>query len=105
MGLECLPGNVFLRYDDRFLEKTGNLSSQDMEKTIHELAQMMRKVVLNKESIDIKELSGLLKSETDSIIKDLIKKALEQTGNNRLEVARLLNVSPRVLRYLLHEKE
>ena len=105
MGPECLPGSFSLRYGECFLEQPGNLSSQDPGKTIHALAQMMRKVILKKDSIDIKEISGILKSETDSIIKDIIKKALEQTGNNRLEAARLLNVSPRVLRYLLHEKE
>lgn len=105
IGPECLPESLSLCYGDRFLEEPGNFSSQDLGKTIHKLAQMMRKVILNKGSIDIKELSGILKSETDSIIKDIIKKALEQTSNNRLEAARLLNVSPRVLRYLLHEKE
>ncbi|MEG3071743.1 MAG: helix-turn-helix domain-containing protein [Candidatus Syntrophopropionicum ammoniitolerans] len=65
----------------------------------------MQKIIPDHEDIDIKEVSELLKNEGDTIIKNIIEKTLERTGNNRSEAARLLHVSPRVLRYLLHEKE
>ena len=65
----------------------------------------IQKITPGNEDIDIKEVSELLKSEADTIIKNIIEKTLKKTGNNRSEAAALLHVSPRVLRYLLHEKE
>ncbi|MDD2553345.1 MAG: helix-turn-helix domain-containing protein [Desulfotomaculaceae bacterium] len=69
------------------------------------MSKRIQKIIPGNEDIYIKEVSELLKSEADTIIKDIIEKTLEKTGNNRSEAAELLHVSPRVLRYLLNEKE
>lgn len=105
MGIDCLPKSISSYRSCKVLEQDENILRRDLKETVRELSKMVSRAVLDNESIDIKEVSGLLKSEADSIIKDIIEKTLEKTGNNRLETARRLNVSPRVLRYLLNEKE
>ena len=57
------------------------------------------------EIIDIKDAERLLKREVDGMIKEIAERVLEKTGNDRMEAARLLNVSARNLRYLLNEKK
>lgn len=104
MGIDCLPKSISSYRGCKVLEQD-DILRRDLKETVRELSKMLSRAVSDNESIDIKEVSGLLKSEADSIIKDIIEKTLEKTGNNRLEAARRLNVSPRVLRYLLNEKE
>ncbi|NLI12049.1 sigma-54-dependent transcriptional regulator [Pelotomaculum propionicicum] len=105
MGPECLPNSIAFSCGGKFSEPAGNPAGQDLKAAVRELSQRFRKVILDSENIDIKEVSSLLKSEADSIIKDIIESALEKTGHNRMAAARLLNVSPRILRYLLNEKK
>lgn len=105
MGPECLPESILFHSREKFLKNSDDFSRQDPGETIHQLSQIILEVILSQEKIDIKELSGLLKNEADIIIKDIIGKVLKKTGNNKVEAARLLHVSPRVLRYLLNEKE
>lgn len=105
IGTECLPESILFHCGEKSLKNSGDFSRQDPGETIHQLSQIILEVILSQEKIDIKELSGLLKNEADSIIKDIIGKVLKKTGNNKVEAARLLHVSPRVLRYLFNEKE
>ncbi|NLJ76128.1 MAG: sigma-54-dependent Fis family transcriptional regulator [Peptococcaceae bacterium] len=105
MDVSCLPKNIISHCGGEQTCGSVNFAHLDLKEAIRGLSKKMQQIVPNNEDIDIREISELLKGEGDTIIKNIIEKTLEKTGNNRSEAARLLHVSPRVLRYLLHEKE
>lgn len=105
MGAECLPKNIAFHYRRGAAGRSADFVRRDLKEAIRELSKMVKENITGNVDIDIKEVSELLKNETDTIIKDIIEKTLAETGANRSEAARRLHVSPRVLRYLLNEKE
>lgn len=104
MGPECLPESVSSHRDNNLLGQT-EIPSQRLIVTVNELSQRVRKLMQEDEIIDIKDAERLLKREVDGMIKEIAERVLEKTGNDRMEAARLLNVSARNLRYLLNEKK
>lgn len=105
MGAECLPRNITFYCNERLPGQSESFARRDLKGTIREMAERIQEIITGDEDMDIKAISELLKSESEKIIKKIIEKTLVKTGNNRSEAARLLHVSPRVLRYLLNEKE
>ena len=104
MGPECLPDTISSHRNKNLLGQT-EIPSKSLIITINELSQRVQRLIQEDEIIDIKEAERLLKREVDSIIKEITERVLEKTGNDRVEAARLLNVSVRSLRYLLNEKK
>jgi two-component system NtrC family response regulator len=103
MGPECLPGHINLQNRDELLEP-----QQDQDLKIEELVTLYSKELLKKllikESIDLTELSEVLKRASGKILKEIIEKTLEKTNGNRAEAAKMLNLTPRTMRYLQNEK-
>lgn len=59
---------------------------------------------LNRQEVDLKELIHELKEAQNHITKQIIEKVLKRTGGDRSKAAKLLNATPRMLRYLQREK-
>lgn len=103
MGPECLPRHIVTHDRNEFLKQ--NLGAEtEINEVVRDWSRKLLKVILGKENVDLTELSGILEKETDQIVRGVIDNTLIKTGNNRTEASKLLNVSPRVLRYLQKEK-
>ncbi|MBM7855968.1 two-component system NtrC family response regulator [Desulfohalotomaculum tongense] len=59
---------------------------------------------INPLKVDIKELLNELKAAQGYIAKQVIEKVLNYTGGDRSKAAKILNATPRMLRYLQNEK-
>jgi two-component system NtrC family response regulator len=80
------------------------------EVTDHDLKQIVTQYAenvvyqLNPLEIDLKELIEELKGAQDYITKQIIAKVLVHTGEDRGKAAKLLNATPRMIRYIQNEK-
>lgn len=99
MGIDCLPEHMAIQDKDSGLGK-----QPEIEDIVKDYARLLLKRILMKEKIDLPKLHSLLKSETDNIIKTVIKDVLEKTGGNRERAAKLLNTTTRTMRYFQNEK-
>ncbi|MDD4238541.1 MAG: sigma-54 dependent transcriptional regulator [Desulfotomaculaceae bacterium] len=100
---ECLPRHVVVYDEEEFLVK--HMGTQtNIDEIVRDWSQRLLKVVLSKRTIDLMELRELINNETAWAVKQVVEETLSKTGNNRTEAAKLLNISPRVMRYLQNEK-
>ncbi len=103
MGPECLPRHITLQSRDDLLEP-----QQEQDLKIDELVPLYTKKLLKKllikESIDLTELSEVLKRASGKLLKEIIENTLKKTNGNRAEAAKMLNLTPRTMRYLQNEK-
>lgn len=103
MGTECLPRHIFAHDEEEFLAK--HMGTQtNMDEVVRDWSQRLLKVVLSKGTIDLMILREVINRETAWVVKRVIEETLNKTGSNKTEAAKLLNLSPRVMRYLQNER-
>ncbi len=103
LGPECLPRHVVLHDEEEFLaEHMG--TKTNINDVVRDWSRRLLKVILSKGTIDLTELTEAMDQEVNWAVRRFIEEILIKTGNNRTEAAKMLNVSPRVLRYLQNEK-
>lgn len=103
MGPECLPRHVVAHDEEEFLAK--HMGTQtNMDEVVRDWSQRLLKVVLSKGTIDLMILREVINRETAWVVKRVIEDTLNKTGSNKTEAAKLLNLSPRVMRYLQNER-
>ena len=103
IGPESLPEHVVHCTEKDFPAK--HLTTKtNIDEILREWSQSLLKVILYKGSIDFMELEKKLEQEAVWVFRQVIGETLVKTGNNRTEAAKVLNISPRVLRYYLNEK-
>ena len=103
LGPESLPEHVVHCGEENFPAK--HLTTKtNVNEVLRDWSQSLLKVVLYKGSIDFMELEKKLEQEAVWVFRQVIGETLIKTGNNRTEAAKVLNISPRVLRYYLNEK-
>ncbi|UOF92466.1 sigma-54 dependent transcriptional regulator [Fodinisporobacter ferrooxydans] len=100
---EHLPGQLFA---DANLIRT--ISSFSKEQLIEEEIQKFIKTILeyfhSTDEIDFKNFTDRIKYIESEIAKKIIEKGLVETKGNRSKVCNKLNITPRILRYILNEK-
>jgi two-component system NtrC family response regulator len=103
LGMECLPGYIAAYDAEEFLKK--HLGAQtSLDEVVRDWSRRLLKVVLSKKTINLMELKDTINKETAWVFKRVVEETLVRTGNNRTEAARLLQLTPRVLRYLKNER-
>lgn len=99
MGPECLPESILqpnnIQYQD---------ISHDIDELIHSYSQHFLSVISKQKEIDWPELKNIFDREENYIAQEIIKATLEKTGQDRCEASKLLNISPRTLRYIYNER-
>lgn len=102
IGPDCLPGYIVHNEQD-FLDKHLGTKT-NINEVLRDWSRKLLKVILSKGSIDLGELKDAMEREATWTLRQVIEETLAKTGNNRTRASKLLNVTPRVLRYLQGEK-
>ncbi len=102
MGPECLPR--YLAAGRGSFPDRGPGTPPEMEEAVRDWARRLTEAVLSRKNIDLDAFSRALKREVDGMIRGIIDHTLEKTGFSQAGAAKLLNISPRTLRYLRNER-
>jgi len=103
IGPDCLPGHIVHNEKDFLARHLG--TKTNVNEVVRDWSRRLLKVILSKGNIDLAELKETMERESTWAVRRVIEETLAKTGNNRTKAAKLLNVTPRVLRYLEKEKD
>ncbi len=103
LGPDCLPEHI-KNLPQNYKKESGYQVSCNLNEALEKCSDIIYEAIINEQDIDLKNVSERLKNKNNNIVKRVIEKYLETTGNNKKEAAKLLHVTPRVLRYLQNEK-
>jgi two-component system NtrC family response regulator len=103
LGPDCLPGHVVHNEQDFLARHLG--TKTNVNEVVRDWSRRLLKVILSKGTIDLAELKDTMEREAAWTVRRVIEETLAKTGNSRTKAAKLLNVTPRVLRYLEKEKD
>lgn len=107
IGVNTLPGKITGYKKARSDPGRGLYhppGDSSLEAVVQWWGQHLVELLAAKEDIDLNRLTSCLRDVETGVARGIIEKALARAGGKRSEAARMLHVTPRILRYYLNER-